>query len=165
MATEFERCGAAAPDTPAETPERGGQLVPGPRPAPWNPFGALVRAIRRVAVSFVSLRVAVPGLIIALAAVLSQYTIDRYQRSAEDVVRGYAVAQMMDRMSALQAQIGMAAQSRRNDRFEFALPRLDGVTESEETLIADTRSLILTASGSGAVGHSLHEILPRGVAA
>ncbi|MGY6215319.1 EAL domain-containing protein [Methylolobus aquaticus] len=165
MATEFERCGAAAPDTPAEPPERGGQLVPGPRPAPWNPFGALVRAIRRVAVSLVSLRFAVPGLFIALAAILSQYTIKRDQRSAEDVVRGYAVAQMMDRMYALQAQIGMAAQSRRNDRFEFTLPRLDGGSESEETLIADTRSLILSATGSGAVGRSLHEILPRGVAA
>ncbi|MBM4200958.1 MAG: diguanylate cyclase, partial [Gammaproteobacteria bacterium] len=103
----------------------------------------------------VSLRYGIPLLIVLFTALLAVYTVRRDRRSAEALVHGYAVSQMVARMSSLKALLDYAFRTEDARELEERLAVLGTELAPDEAIVTDPSAVVLAATHSRGVGHTL----------
>lgn len=107
----------------------------------------------------ISIRYLIPLLIVLFTAGLAVYTVQRDWDSAEAIVRGEAVAHMMNRMAELQKQFNQTLSQGNISRIEEELAYLGGTAEPQFAALADDTARVMNTTNGEWVGQELYQTL------
>src|SRR5918999_1811887 len=85
----------------------------------------------------VSIRYEIPLLIVVFTAILAAYTVQKEWGTAEAVVRGEAVSDMINRMTLLQKQFSYAFGNGEDERIAQEMSLLGSAPEPQIAMLAD----------------------------
>jgi diguanylate cyclase (GGDEF)-like protein/PAS domain S-box-containing protein len=106
----------------------------------------------------VSIRYEIPLLIVVFTAILAAYTVQKEWGTAEAVVRGEAVSDMINRMTLLQKQFSYAFGNGEDERIAQEMSLLGSAPEPQIAMLADDAAVVLGATNGEWVGRSLTEV-------
>jgi diguanylate cyclase (GGDEF)-like protein/PAS domain S-box-containing protein len=105
----------------------------------------------------ISIRYSIPLLIVLFTAGLAAYTVQRDWSSAEAVVRGEAVAHMMNRMTMLQKQVSEIFSRGKSEQVTEELALLRGAAEPQFAALADDNAKVMISTSKTWVGQTLYQ--------